>query len=299
MLCIAANGTIAGVADVATKVTFTLFGMELNTGTGIETYKPLVQGQFSNAAATIYTATANGPTFVKTISVVNTDTVAHTFQIFVGGTAATNQVTGTISLSPGAFATYEDGSAAGWQVFSGTAYAGYHPGVMGSSGCKGATFDRTLVMEVNTTITTTGQVYMELVWLPAGTVVSSIRMWSATTAAGTPTHYNMGLYDTSGNRLATGTDKTSTAWNANTLGSFTMQSPYTIPTSGLYYIAFSMVATTVITVKGTTAKTASVIEVASLPISGVSATAYTTGDMPATLAVPSAGVTTSLYAEVA
>lgn len=292
------SGTLAGGADVASKVTVTCSGMELNTSTNAETYKTIYQGQLGNTNATLYTATANGPTFIRSISVVNTDTVAHTFTLFVGGTAAANQITPTISLGPGTMVEYEDGD--GWQTnLFGTTVTGYHPGVMGTSGCKGATFDRSLCPEVNTTLTTTGQVYMELIWIPAGTVVSQIRIWSATTAAGTPTHYNAGLYDTSGNQLATGTDKTSTAWAANTMTSFSMSTPYTVPTSGLYFVAYSMVATTCPTIKGTTARTNGNLSLAATILSGVSATSYSTGNMPATLTVPSAAVLTSMYAEVA
>jgi hypothetical protein len=175
---------------------------------------------------------------------------------------------------------------------------GYHPGVLGTAGCKGSTHDRALIVETNTTLTTTGQVYMQAIWLAAGTVVSNIKIWSATTAAGTPTHCNAGLYDSSGNRLATGTDLTSTAWAANSLRTFTMQSPYTVTTTGVYYIAYSTVATTCPTIKGTTARAASHLALTAPLINGVSGTAYATGDMPATLVLPAAAVTTGMYAEV-
>jgi hypothetical protein len=73
----------------------------------------LYQGQLAAAAATIYTATANGPTFVRTITIVNTDTVsANTFQLFRGGTAAANAITPVINLPAGGAANYEDGK--GW-----------------------------------------------------------------------------------------------------------------------------------------------------------------------------------------
>jgi hypothetical protein len=304
MLVLAAADTLQGVADAANKVTYSIFGMTLVNS--VEAYSCLAQGQFSNSAGAIYTAPNPGQAFIKTIHVANTDTASHTFQLFRGGAASANALTATITLAAGYTALYEDGE--GWTSYSntmgfmqGTAMTntGYHPGVMGTSGCKGATFDRSLCPEVNTTITTTGQVYMEAIWLPAGTVVSNIKIWSATTPANGPTHYNAGLYDTSGNRLCTGTDKTNTAWAANTLTTFAMQAPYTVPTTGLYYVAYSMTASTaVITVKGTTARTNGNLSLAGPILSGVSATAYSTGDMPNTLAIPNAAVLTSLYAEV-
>ncbi len=111
MYTLAANDTLAGVASAASEVTYTIFGMELNGTT--ETYKVLAQGQLAASAATIYTATANGPTFVRTITLVNTDTVsANTFQLFRGGTANANAITPVINLPAGGAATYEDGK--GW-----------------------------------------------------------------------------------------------------------------------------------------------------------------------------------------
>lgn len=115
MFTLAANDTLAGVASAASEVTCTIFGMELNGTT--ETYKVLYQGQLASSAATIYTATANGPTFIRTITIVNTDTVsANTFQLFRGGTANANAITPVINLAAGGAATYEDGK--GWDAFT-------------------------------------------------------------------------------------------------------------------------------------------------------------------------------------
>jgi hypothetical protein len=116
MLTIPANDTIAGVAPTgATEVNCTLFLMELNTSTGAETYTK-DQQQLAAAAATIYTATANGPTFVRSIHVVNTDTSnASTFQLFAGGTAAANAITPVFTIPAGGAGIYEDGL--GWVFF--------------------------------------------------------------------------------------------------------------------------------------------------------------------------------------
>lgn len=114
MITLAANDTIAGGASVASQVTCTIFGMELNGST--ETYKVLDQRQLASSPATIYTATANGPTFVKSILVVNNDTVNRTFQLFRGGTAAANAITPAFTLLFGGCAVYEDGK--GWQFYN-------------------------------------------------------------------------------------------------------------------------------------------------------------------------------------
>jgi hypothetical protein len=308
MFVLAAADTIQGIADAASKVTFSIFGMTLVSG--VEAYSCLAQAQFSNSEATIYTAPNPGQAFIKSIHVVNPDTASHTFQLFrndAGGAGAAKAITPTFTLPAGTMAHYI--AEVGWQFYTATGAliqnpysipTAYANNVLGTTGCKGATFARELCPEVNTTLITTGQIYMQAIWLPAGTVVANIKIWSATTAASGPTHYNAGIYDSSGNRLATGTDKTSTAWNANTLTTFTMQTPYTVPTTGVYYIAFGMtVSTTVPTIKGTTARTNGNLSLAAPIISGVSATAYSTGDMPVSATIPSAAVTTSMYAEVA
>jgi hypothetical protein len=114
MITLQASGTLAGVASVATKLTCTVFGMELHDTTKAESYKVLYQGQLAAAAATIYTATANGPTFIRSITVVNTDTTERTFTLYVGGTADSNKISATIVISAGGQANYEDGQ--GWST---------------------------------------------------------------------------------------------------------------------------------------------------------------------------------------
>ena len=116
MITIAASDTIAGAAPTgANEVTCTLFLMELHSGTGVETYTK-DQQQLAAAAATIYTATANGPTFVRSIHVVNTDTTnASTFQLFAGGTAGANAITPIFQLQAGGGAIYED--THGWKFY--------------------------------------------------------------------------------------------------------------------------------------------------------------------------------------
>lgn len=114
MLTLAAADTIAGGASVASKVTCTIYGGMQLVGT-TETYSVLYQGQLAAAAATIYTVPASTQSFIRSISVVNTDTVPQTFQFFRGGTAQANAITPVITLSAGGMAGYEDG--AGWATY--------------------------------------------------------------------------------------------------------------------------------------------------------------------------------------
>jgi hypothetical protein len=286
VLTLIASGTIAGVASVASKVTCTLDYKEVNTSTGVETYKN-TQLQLANSAATIYTATANGPTFVKSIHVVNTDAATtYTFQLFMGGTAAANAITPVWTLPIGGAAIYEDGL--GWHLYNASGqlltslYATVSPlDNWGINGNKGETMDRNTCPEVNTTVATTGQIWLQAVWLTAGTAVNNISFHSATTAASVPTHYCFGLYDTNRNMLATTADQTSTAWGANTIKTLATTATYTVPTTGLYYLAFMVVATTVPTLKGGTARTGGQLATTTPQIGGISSTTYTTGTAPA------------------
>lgn len=114
-LVLAAADTLAGVAQSATTVTCTIFGMELNAGT--EVYKVLDQRQLAAAAATIYTTPASTTAFVRSISVVNTNAgVSQTFQLFRGGLVAANAITPVLTIPAGGMAVYED--AHGWRFYN-------------------------------------------------------------------------------------------------------------------------------------------------------------------------------------
>jgi hypothetical protein len=119
--------------------------------------------------------------------------------------------------------------------------------------------------------------------------VSNISWHSATTAAGTPTHWMFGLYDISRNLLATSTDQLTAAWAANTLKTLAMTTPYTVPASGLYYIGMFMAATTIITSKGNTAKTGGQLAAQPPILHGTSTTGLTTA-----LPNPAAAITGGL-----
>jgi hypothetical protein len=298
MLTLAAADTLAAGASVASMLTSTVFGMELNGG--VEVYKVLDQRQLAAVAATIYTVPGSTQAFIKTIFVCNFDTVNRTFQYFRGGTAAANALTPPVTLLPGGWAVYEDGE--GWMVYNSagqlltTPYQTISPlDNWGIAGCKGETMDRVYCPETNVTLTTTGQIYLQAIWLQAGTVVSNIAFCSATTAASAPTHYCFALYDASRNLLCTTADQTSGAWAANTLKTLAVTSAYTVPTTGLYYLAFMMTATTVPTMKGGPARTDGTLSFTAPIISGVSGTAYSTGTAPASVNAIGAKVTTSVW----
>lgn len=183
MIVIAASDTIAGVASTgASEVTCTLFLMELHSGTGAETYSK-DQQQLAASVATIYTATANGPTFVKSIHVVNTDTSnASTFQLFVGGTAQSNAITPIFTLVAAGYATYED--AEGWRCYDANGRRLTVSGV--ATAFSGGTISSAvLTSDATANATTTGVEVHQISIGAAGTYVFEWNVMYTSTATGT------------------------------------------------------------------------------------------------------------------
>lgn len=161
------------------------------------------------------------------------------------------------------------------------------------SGALYETFDRNLCNEVNMALLSTGRLSLQAIYIPAGTVVSSISFWSATTAAGTPTNQLFGLYDSSLNLLRSSTNDTTTAWAANSRKTLSLTSTFTTTYSGIYYLGIMVTATTVPTIKGNTAKVGGQLNAGAPSMGGTSTTGLTTA-LPATAAAPAA-VTTSFW----
>lgn len=167
---------------------------------------------------------------------------------------------------------------------------------LGVAGTIAETIPRQLCPEVNTAGPATGTMLMMAIMLRAGDLVSNIDLWSATTAAGTPTNYLAGLYDGNRNLLATSANKVTEAWAANSQKSFAMTTPYRVPVTGLYYIGYFMTATAVPTLKGGTARTGGQLNAAAPIIYGTSSGGLTTA-----LPNPAAAITSttaSIYAAV-
>lgn len=125
--------------------------------------------------------------------------------------------------------------------------------------------------------------------LQEGTIVSNISFHTATTAAGTPTHQYVALYDNSATPalLTTSGDLTSTARAANTLYTVAMNKTYVIQTSGIYFVSISFTATTVPTVLGLTLfNVANAGAINGSPILGQSHGSALAGVAPATIASP-------------
>lgn len=63
--------------------------------------KKIYHGQPTNAATTLYTVPALTSTIIRHIRAINPDTVSHTFDLWVNGSADANRVTETITVPAG------------------------------------------------------------------------------------------------------------------------------------------------------------------------------------------------------
>jgi len=167
---------------------------------------------------------------------------------------------------------------------------------LGATGTLAETMPRELCSEVNTTAGASGTLFMQAIYLKAGTLVSNITIWSATTAAGTPTNKFFALYDANRALLAQSANDTTAAWGSNSAKTLAMTTPYRVPVSGLYYIGLLQVASTIATIKGGTAKTGGQLAAAAPILNGTSSTGLTTA-LPNPAAAITAG-TASIYAAV-
>lgn len=87
-----------------------------------------------------------------------------------------------------------------------------------------------------------GVLYVQRVYLPAGTTVAKAGFVTGTTAATNPTHWWTALLDNTYKQQAHAADQTSTAIAASTWYSLSMATPYVTTYSGHYYLAL-MIAT--------------------------------------------------------
>jgi hypothetical protein len=161
------------------------------------------------------------------------------------------------------------------------------------SGALFETFDRDLCNEVNTSVLSSGRLSLQAIWLPAGTTISSISFFSATSAANAPTNQLFGLFDSSRNLLRSSVNDGATAWAANSLKTLSLTSTFTTTYSGIHYLGIMVTATTVPTLKGNTAKVGGQLNAAAPSMGGTSNTGLTTA-LPATANAPGT-VTTSFW----
>jgi hypothetical protein len=163
---------------------------------------------------------------------------------------------------------------------------------LGVLNCQAETIPRQICTETNTSALASGTLFMQAIYLRRGQIVANISFFSATSAASGPTHGLFGLYNNSRDLLASSADFTSEAWAANSIKTKAMTTPYTVLTSGLYYLAIMCTASTnVPTLKGNTAITGAQLA-GTAPILHGTADAGLTTTLPNPAAAITVGTTT-------
>jgi hypothetical protein len=271
----------------------TVFGFTRDTTTLVEAHGVLYQGQLPNTATTLYTTPSGKEAFIQTICLTNQSLTgaARTVDLKVNGTAASNRFDAVFALESQWTATYGDGH---WSVLdTGGRLLKEAPQQLLASALQcppylAETLDRRRLEEVNVAALTSGQLFLQAIWLTQGMVINWITFSSATTAAGTPTNQLFGLFDGSRNQVAVTSNDTTTAWGANTVKTLKISSTYTVPTTGLYYVGVMVTATTVPTLKGPAALIASNLHGVAPILNGNSSSGLTTS-----LPNPAAAITVS------
>lgn len=116
MIVLETAQTLRGLAGSASAITYTIEGMEL--ASGVEVYKTLAQGQLAATVGTLYTVPSSTQAFIKSIHLANTTGADVTgVKLLVGGTAAGNQITGSLTIPANGWATFGEN---GWNVYSAT-----------------------------------------------------------------------------------------------------------------------------------------------------------------------------------
>lgn len=253
----------------------------------------------SGSADIVCPSPASGETiYIDEITIGNKDTIARTLTIYWTDQSLFSLLwSGVLGVGEKLIYTKVNGwqklNANGDPILIGAATTPILNNRYVLSGALYETFDRNLCDEVNTSLLSTGSLSLQAIYIPSGTVVSSISFWSGTTAAGTPTNQLFGLFDSSLNLLRSSTNDTTTAWAANSKKTLALTSTFTTTYSGIHYLGLMVTATTVPTIKGNTAKTNGALNAAAPSMGGTSTTGLTTA-LPATAAAP-ATVTTSFW----
>lgn len=110
----------------------------------------------------------------------------------------------------------------------------------------------------NASVLTSGTIHMGAIALTRGQVCTTATFSAGATAAGTPTNQWFVLADSVGEVIRFTNNDTTTAWNALTTKTLTFTTPYTVPTTGVYYLGLMVAATTVPSLNSITYGTAPV-----------------------------------------
>lgn len=147
---------------------------------------------------------------------------------------------------------------------------------------------------------TTGVMTSVGIQLGAGQKVTSISFVSATTAAGTPTHWWFSLYSAAATpaKVAQTADQVAAAWAANTLKTLALPTPVTIAVAGWYWLSVMVAATTPPTLLSAPAQAAGLLNNPGILTAekGLAVTSGTglAGIAPGTIATPTASLVVPL-----
>jgi hypothetical protein len=148
----------------------------------------------------------------------------------LGATAVSDGKTGLLKQLNAALAAY---NAAGSAL------------PIGPSGVVGESIPRSLAAGSVTIATVSGTIYMDAVYLPANTVVNNVNEVTGTTASSNDVTINWGaLCDNTRKVLAVSANATAQLTPAGFVDTLALTSAFTTTYSGLYYIAFTVGATT-------------------------------------------------------
>jgi hypothetical protein len=159
-------------------------------------------------------------------------------------------------------------------------------------GAPTGTFRKTMARRqatIDTSALTTQVMLSTAIVLYAGDVVTNLTFVSGATAANTPTNWWFALYSNAATPalIAQTADQTTTAWGANTVMTKALSAPYTVVTTGVYYAAIMVKATTPPSIVGKTVN----VNTSGVVLTGQKVLAQTSGatlttTAPATIATP-------------
>lgn len=161
------------------------------------------------------------------------------------------QVIAGTGLTGGGNLTADRTLAVAYGTTSTTAAAGNDSRIVGASQGTGNVPASVAIAEtiprylaLNAAIPSSGVLNAAAIRLVAGQVIHSISFATSSTAVSSPTHQWFALLDSTGAVLAVTSDDTTTAWAANTVKTLSLTSAYTVPSSGTYYLAIVITAST-------------------------------------------------------
>lgn len=138
-----------------------------------------------------------------------------------------------------------------------------------------------------------GRLHLAALPLLAGQVVTSLTCASGGTQANSPTHWWFALYSPALALLRQTADQTTTPWGFTQPVTLALSSPYTVPTSGLYYAGVMVTAATPPNISAQANTATALMGLA--PILGGSSTTGLTTTAPATAAALTAVANTPYF----